>query len=392
MAEMCCPAHVPFFTHLRRPVRSAGARRAILPSGIAVLASACMGASACLAAAPQPGQSAAAQGSGLSEVQALISSVRTPDTSALAEALGVSSAATKVGSIDPTTYSLQVLGDLDGDNVPEVALNRLREPSGVGLNQSIVGELTAWELFLLSWDGSRWRVTHMKEGFEPYELQVVSSLVPGSRQIAVVEYQGAKAVPHPAIYQVKDHAPSLLWDSEAGETQYEGYAQGKIEFREPQGGGPPEMIASGRADPGLIQFPKDGKRGFDVRAVYGWDGKSYLPGKTEYSDNEDYRLYRFISALDLHDFRAAYALIDPAKFMSSDAPSLAAFQKYVENTWPEFLGDQIFEVHDSGAIGDFTFELIAGDEGARSVYFPSFGSDSKHLLIGLERRDEASQQ
>jgi len=216
---------------------------------------------------------------------------------------------------------------------------------------------------------------------------VVSSLVGGSREIALVLYAGASEIPYPSIFQIKDHAAALLWDGRAEESEYQGYANGKIEFRNSQAGAAPQMIVSGRADPGLLHFPNDSNRGFDVQSSYAWSGSGYVPLKTEYSANEDYTIYQFISALHLHDFRSAYALIDAPKFLKTDAPSVEIFRKLIEGSWPEFLDDQIFEASNPGSSGTngFAFELTEGDK--HYVYMPSFGNNSKHLLAGLERHE-----
>jgi len=327
----------------------------------------------------------------LARVQAAVSSVHTPDIAALAKALEAEAANSNEDFADAPANSLVALGDLDADGVSEIAFKQV-EPAFTGdTNKSGAAAPLTWQLFLLAWDGAQWRASQLQQGFEPFELRVVSSLVPGARQIALVVFAGARAIPFPAIYQLKDHAASLLWDSRANDSPYEGYADGQVEFREPQSGGAPELIATGRADPGLIQFAKDGERGFEARAIYVWDGKSYLPSKTECSDNEDYRLYQFISALHLHDFRSAYALIDPAKFLKTDAPSLEVFRKQVEDSWPEFLDDEIFEAREPGANAaeDLAFELNSEDK--HYVYHPSFSADSKHLLTALERRQEKAE-
>jgi hypothetical protein len=161
-----------------------------------------------------------------------------------------------------------------------------------------------------------------------------------------------------------------------------------VEFGDEDGDGIFELVASGRADPGLLVFPPKGRRGFAARAMYKWDGKAYVPSKIEYSANQDYTLYRFIAALHLRDFRAAYALIDPAKFLGTQEPSLEAFRKQIETTWPEFLDDHIFEVQDSGqtALDDFTFALKRDDK--VYTYHPSFRPDTPHLLTSLERQEE----
>jgi hypothetical protein len=149
------------------------------------------------------------------------------------------------------------------------------------------------------------------------------------------------------------------------------------------------MIVTGRADPGLLQFERNGHRGFNARAAYRWDGKAYMPAKTEYFANRDYTLYRFVSALHLHDFRSAYALIAPGQFLSSDSPTLEAFRHFIQDTLPEFLDDHVFEAPEppAGSPEDYVFVLPLSDK--QSLYHPTFSSDGKFLLTGLKRTEEA---
>jgi hypothetical protein len=337
-------------------------------------------------AIPSPQEVAAArEDSDLAQVQANLKAVHQVDAQALAKALGIKLAANANDPADSTTSSLQDLGDLDGSGVSEFAFKQLpsaKDGAGDGVN-----ELPEWQLMLLAWDGAQWRASRIKVGFESYELQVLTSLIPGSRQVALVEYSGAKAIPYPSIYWIKDHAAVLLWDGRSDDSLYQGFVQGRIEFRNSDEGATPVMIASGRADPGLLHFPGNSSRGFDVQTVYEWDGHGFVPKRTQYQDNEDYRIYRFISALHLHDYRSAYALIDPAKFLETDAPTLDMFHKKIEASWPELLGDQIFEIpaeNPSGS-GNVGFELDVEDK--HFEYLPSFGPRPKLLFIGLQRHE-----
>ena len=149
------------------------------------------------------------------------------------------------------------------------------------------------------------------------------------------------------------------------------------------------MIASGRADPGLLVFPKGpeaSSRGFVETRIYAWRNNAYVPVQTEYTANEDYTLYRFIAALHLHEFRAAYALIDPQRFLRTPKPSLKLFRERVEKDWPEFLDDRIFQVP-AGATESrghaFTLTL---ENGTTNVYYPSFTRGPRRLLTGLDRK------
>jgi hypothetical protein len=334
------------------------------------------------------------------EVQTAAGAVATPDPQALAEALGVELYPQGGQADESATNSLESLGDLDGDGTPEMALRwtGLSRPAPeIGEEAEASqgreegepqGPVRVWIVFLLAWDGARWNVTRLMDTTCQFTVEVQPLLGPATRALVVVVSVGATAAPYPVIFQFMNHAATLLWDSRADESRYQGYAHGKVEFRDENGDGVFELVASGRADPGLLVFPPEGGRGFNARAVYVWDGRAYVPGQTKYSANEDYTLYRFISALHLRDFRSAYALVDPPKFLKTQEPSLEAFRKQIERTWPEFLGDHIFEAKERSqtAPDDFAFELTLADK--LYAYQPSFSPDAKHLLTSLERREE----
>jgi hypothetical protein len=146
------------------------------------------------------------------------------------------------------------------------------------------------------------------------------------------------------------------------------------------------MIQSGRADPGLLQFEPGGHRGFNATCVYHWDGQAYVPVRTEYSPGPDNNLYRFIAALHLHDFRSAYALIDPGKFLKTDAPSLEQFRQMIEENWPEFLDDRVFQAREADATSPDALAFELPDK--HYVYRPTLSHDGKFLLTGLERKVE----
>lgn len=331
------------------------------------------------------------------EVQAAVGVVATPDPQALAKALGVKLYLGGSQAEESETNTLESLGDLNGDGIPEMALRWTglsrpvpevaKEPkAGRGQEEGEQpGSLPVWIVFLLAWDGARWNVTCLTETTSQFTVQVEPLLGRSAREVVVLVMSGASAQPYPVVFQFKNHAAALLWDSRADESRYQGYAHGKVEFQDENGDGILELVSSGRADPGLLIFPPEGRRGFKARAVYKWDGKAYVPGKTEYSANQDYTLYRFISALHLRDFRSAYALVDPAKFLGTNEPSLEAFRKQIESSWAEFLDDHIFEARDAGqsAPNDFAFELKLKNK--LYTYYPSFSAE--YLLTGLERRE-----
>ena len=322
----------------------------------------------------------------VAQVRAAVERVNSPQPRAVAAALGID--LDVKGDEAAQWSSLEQLGDLDGDGVPEMALRWMSGVQPTPENEQAARPLSRWTLFLLAWDGARWRATFLMDLADPFTLQVEPLLGRKSQElIALVQVSGSTA-PYPVIFEFKDRRAFMLWDSRADESRYQAFARGQVEFRDLNGDGVCEMLVSGRADPGLLVFSKTGKRGFEARAIYTWDGKAYVPGKTEFSVNEDFTLYRFISALHLHDFRSAYALVEPREFLNTREPSLELFRQQVEATWPEFLVDNIFEAADSteSAADDYTFTLQ--QEGKLFVYQPAFSSDSKHLLTGLVRREE----
>jgi hypothetical protein len=209
---------------------------------------------------------------------------------------------------------------------------------------------------------------------------------PSPLGLAVVSVLGRTAAPYPAVFQVKDHAATLVWDGRAEESRYRSYEDSQIEFRDAAEAYPTEMIVSGRADPGLLVFAKGGRRGFKARTTYRWDGQAYIPAETQYSANPDYTLYRFIAALHLHNFKAAYALIDPQGFLKTDSPTVEKFRHVVEDSWAEFIDDQVFEARETGLGVPELYVFTLPEK--HYVYRPKFGGGEGFLLTGLERREE----
>jgi len=201
---------------------------------------------------------------------------------------------------------------------------------------------------------------------------------------------GDSPIPYPTIFQVKDHAAALLWDAQADDSRYQPLLQGRVSFTD-HAGASAEMIVTGRADPGFLQVDRRGQRGFQARAVYHWSGTAFVPAKTEYSANQDYTVYRFISALHLHDYASAYALVVPAKFLKVDSPTLDKFRHFIQDNWPEFLQNEVFAAPEppAGSPDEHLFALSKPDK--HFVYHPIFSSDGKFLLTGLTRTQEATE-
>lgn len=314
-------------------------------------------------------------------VQSRLSAVKVPDPRALAEALGVRVVSEDSPS-DVTQNFLQVLGDLDSDGISEFVLEWTGDRAAGGQGDSSRETVPAWSLFMMAWDGSGWRGSPLMSGFEPFAVRVLPATSSGERAIAVTVYAGLTEVPYPAIFRFEAHRASLAWDGRSDETLYQGYDNGVVEFASAEDA--LQMIATGRANPGFLIFPKNSRRGFDARTIYRWDGKAFRPVKTEYSTNADFTLYRFISALHRRDFRAAYTLIAPAKFLKTAKPGPEVFRKTIEDAWPEFLDDQIFRARDSGP-EDSAFTLKAQEK--LYVYTPTFSDGAPPLLAGLEREE-----
>lgn len=324
----------------------------------------------------------AATGSARSEVEAAVSGVGAADPQALAQALHAERDAENAEGDDSAGPSFEPLGDLDGDGNLEYVY-RWSGPLQGGPADSAASGNGAWNLFLLAWDGERWRVSELLAGEGLYDLHVLPRLGE-SPAVAVIE--GLGVAPYPVVFKFQNHMATSAWDSRDGESRYQGFAAGEVEFRDTGPETPPEMMVSGKADPGVVYFPRASNRGFGMATLYTWDGKAFVPEKTVYSPCEDYTFYRFVSALHLKDFRAAYALIDPPKFLKSKDASLETFRKYIESALPEFLGDNIFEAPDTSQQGEAksSFDLNLNDQ--HYTYHPTFSNDGKFLLTGLERK------
>jgi hypothetical protein len=322
----------------------------------------------------------------LAGLQALLGAVSSPDLGMLGQAFGTTVGKQNEAPGESSAVELVELGDLDGDRIPEVAL---RLPVSETTQEYSQGQASSssWRgLYLLSWNGTHWKASRLAAPAENIQFKVVRLGKNTGRCIVVVNVVGEEAAPYPEIFQVREHEAALIWDSQAGDNLYNAFGHGKIEFRENAKLDQTDMVVSGRADPGLLQFAPSGHRGFSAKCVYHWDGQAYIPAQTEYSPGPDNSLYRFIAALHLHDFRTAYALIEPGKFLKTDAPSLEKFRQMIEADWREFLDDQIFQAREAnaGSPDALAFELPE----KHYIYLPTLSSDGKFLLQGLERKVE----
>jgi hypothetical protein len=322
----------------------------------------------------------------LAGIQAVLANVPAPDLGVLGQAFDSTVKKQDGASSESSAVELFDLGDLDGDGVSEVALKLPVTETSQNDAQGPVSPPSSGGLYLLSWDGSHWKASRLVASAESFQFKVVRLGKTTGRCIAVVNVIGEEAVPYPAIFQLQEHEAALIWDSQGGDSRYNALEHGQIEFQDNAKLDQTDMIVTGRADPGLLQFEPGGHRGFSARCVYHWDGQAYVPDQTEYSRGPDNSLYRFIAALHLRDFRSAYALIDPGKFLKTDAPSLEKFRQMMEENWREFLDDQVFQAREAkaGSPDTLAFELPE----KHYVYRPTLSTDGRFLLTGLERKVE----
>ena len=336
---------------------------------------------------PETKASPASPDSLLPQINTAIQGITTPDAAALAKALRIGE--TREGGAPPNT--LAPIGDVEGDGVPEMVLKwAIPDVAAAAEVTPAPDSSPLWAVYLLSWDGAHWKASRLVAEAEDFKIVVINLGPPVGRAVALLMQEGDPGVPHPAVFQFKDHLATILWDAQSDDSRFQPLLQGQVSFRDHEGA-PAEMIETGRADPGLLHVAPSGRRGFEARAVYHWDGKAFIPAKTEYTANQDYTIYRFISALHLHDYASAYALVVPARFLNADAPTLDAFRHFIQDNWPEFLQNEVFEAPEvpAGARDEHLFVLPKPD--GVKVYHPVCSSDGKFLLTGLTSSREAAE-
>lgn len=320
----------------------------------------------------------------LPKISAALAGVTAPDLAALRSALhAVESLRGGVQGASPNVVT--TLSGLDGDGTPEAllqwALPDVEAPDVAPAPDS----RPAWGLYLLSWNGTKWQASRLLTDVEDFKFAVIHPGPPVGPAFAVVVSDDET---YPVIFQVKAHVAALLWDGEADDSRFEPLLQSNITFLDHKGA-PTVMLVTGRADPGLFHVDRNGQRGFTARAFYRWQGTAFVPEHTDYVPCPDYTIYRFISALHLHDYAAAYDLVAPNKFLKTSSPSLDKFRKYVQENLPEFLRDEIFTAPElpAGSPDDHLFLLDKPDK--HLTYHPVFTHDGKFRLTGLTRAVES---
>jgi hypothetical protein len=317
----------------------------------------------------------------VARLQFLAGKVKTAQPAVLARALEAQLVSEDEDPL-PQSDCLVTLGGLSEGNAPVVAFKRTPAPAALPGANGGEPPVPHWRLFMLAWNGRRWMAHGLLTGYEPVAVRALPA-VPGSGALmAVIIHSPSDGVSYPVVFRPPKAA--LVWDSRGEASRYVGHRAGEIVFQVAKGS--LEMVETGRADPGLLVFSGAGARGFQARSVYAWQGGAFIPRGTEYEQNRDFALYRFIAALHLHDFAAAYALVDAQKFLATDQPSLKLFRERITKAWPEFIDDRIFKAREGGA-GDWTFTMHLQDD-LFYVYTPSFSDDSPWLLTGLKRREQ----
>jgi len=247
------------------------------------------------------------------------------------------------------------------------------------------------DLYLLSWNDRSWQASYLTPALDAVTVQVLPGTQNAIPLIAVIIFHGTTAVPYPVIFRFSEHHASLVWDGRKPTSFYSGYDYGSIQFKRAGNSEVPLMIASGLADPGLLVFPISSERsgrGFQVITAYAWQNDAYVRIRTEYVHNSDYTLYRFISALHLHEYKTAYSLIDPMQFLKTDKPSLKLFRERVLKSWPEFTQDRIFEVPPGPERNSDSHKFVLRLKDKKMyVYHPTFTSGPPYLLTGLSRTE-----
>ncbi|HET7213008.1 MAG TPA: hypothetical protein VFL79_05435 [Terriglobia bacterium] len=322
----------------------------------------------------------------LAPIQSAVGNLHSPSLQALAGALGLSPAQIGRQQFEDSSTGMEEISGLGEAGAPAVAVKWQR--AGGGQNPQVG---SAPKVYLLSWDGKNWQASYLVVSSDALTLEVLPAEGSEASLFAVIIYRDVTAVPYPVIFRFQDHHAALVWDGRADSSSYTGYNYGSIEFKKAGGGSVPAMVVAGQADPGLLSFPasqEDSGRGFQVATAYIWKNGAYVPIRQEYTRNRDYVLYSFIAALHLHDYQKAYSLVDPGQFLRTKKPNLKLFRERIQNAWPEFIDDKIFEVPVRREMdtGGQTFVLKLGS-GKMNVYDPTFTPGPDYRLTGLSRTE-----
>jgi hypothetical protein len=322
----------------------------------------------------------------LTPIQLAVGNIHSPDLQTLAGALGLSSAQIGRQAFEDSSIGMEEISGLGNGGVPAVAVKW--QPAAEGQAPPIQNKP---KVYLLSWDGMGWQASFLTDSSNALTVEVLPEEESTAPLFAVIIYRGLTAIPYPVIFRFQDHHASLEWDGRSDSSSYTGYDYGSIEFKKAGESDVPVMITAGEADPGLLMFPasqEQTKRGFQVVTAYVWKNGAYVPFRKEYTQNRDYILYSFIAALHLHDYQKAYSFVVPAQFLETKKPTLKLFRETIQNAWPEFIDDKIFEVPAGPGMDpdSHTFILRLGG-GKMNVYHPAFTPGPDYKLTGLARTE-----
>lgn len=319
-------------------------------------------------------------------IQSAIERVHTPSLQALATALGLSVEQIGHRAFEDSETGMEPL-IINGESSPSEVAVKWKPHALAGSGRPEAEP----DLYLLSWNGRSWQVSYLTPALDALTVQVLPGTESATSLIAVIIFHGTTAVPYPVIFRFSEHHASLVWDGRKPTSFYSGYDYGSIQFKRAKNADVPLMVASGFADPGLLVFPNSSERsgrGFQVVTAYAWQNDAYVQIRTEYVHNRDYTLYRFISALHLHEYKTAYSLTKPEQFLKTDKPTLKLFRERVLKSWPEFTQDRIFEVPPGPERSSESHKFVLRLKDKKMyVYQPTFTSGPPYLLTGLSRTE-----
>lgn len=336
----------------------------------------------------QSPQAAEVQGSNSAGLQAVLKKIKTSKYSSLAKAFGLPASSESAETGIGATGAIENIGDLDGDGVDEAVLKWQPPATSAQTAGNSEDAASRPAFYLLSWNSHEWLASKLVATDQPVLIQSLPVESDGPRALAAIVVEGSEQISYPLVFKFERHRAVKVWDGQKDQTYYQGLPFSHVSFREAGGAVYPNLIVSGQADPGVLIFPRieGGNRGFQAETVYVWKNSAYIPVKTEYSKDPDYTLYRFIAALHRHDFKSAYALVEPRAFIKNGKPSLDRFRKQIEKNWPEFLDDHVFDAVSSTGepLAGHSFELRNEDK-VKATFHPQFGPGPAFLITGLKR-------
>src|SRR5208283_2157496 len=168
----------------------------------------------------------------LPQIVAALQGMNTPDMATLSKALHVDKRPQGAAPGVPSN-TLAPVGDLDGDGVPEMLLQCTIPDVIAGADvEPAPDSKPLWSVYLLSWDGAHWQASRLVTGVEDFNPILINLGPPARRGLAVVLHDGGSEVLHPAVFQLKDHLATMLWDAAADDSRFAPLLQGQVTFQD----------------------------------------------------------------------------------------------------------------------------------------------------------------